>query len=200
MRNVIGRIARAKGLDGIAGPIRDAVLKPGVIKDAMNGVWLGHSLHPVLAQMPIACFTGAALLDVTGTSERAARRLVGMGLLSSAPAAMSGLADFADSHEEQRRIGIVHAAANSFALGCYVGSLLLRLSGRTRAGVAVGLVGYASVKPARRWAGIWRSGMPSGRTTLPKCPIPGLRSGLFSARPATSRTANPRGAKLVKSR
>ncbi|WP_133903328.1 Rieske 2Fe-2S domain-containing protein [Actinophytocola oryzae] len=144
--NLVDRVARAQVLDKVAGMVRDAVhavVRPGVVKDAAHGVWLGHPLHPALAQLPLGCYTGAALLDLTGAPDSGSSRLIGLGLLSSAPAAMTGLVDYADSHEEQQRIGVVHASANSAALACYVSSLLLRRSGRTKGGVAAGLLGYA---------------------------------------------------------
>jgi nitrite reductase/ring-hydroxylating ferredoxin subunit/uncharacterized membrane protein len=143
--SVVDRIARARVLDRAAGAVRDAVhavVRPGTVKDAVHGVWLGHPLHPALAQLPLACFTGATLLDLTGAPDSGSNRLIGLGLAGSAPAAMSGLVDYADSHEEQQRVGVVHAAVNSAALACYAGSLLLRRSGRKRGGVVAGLVGY----------------------------------------------------------
>jgi hypothetical protein len=74
------------------------------------------------------------MLDLTGAADSGSTRLIGLGLATSVPAAMPGLADYADSHEEQQRIGVVHATANSVALACYAGSLLLRRSGRKRGG------------------------------------------------------------------
>jgi len=144
--DVVDRVARARVLDRAAGAVRDAVhavLPPGAVKDAAHGVWLGHPLHPALAQLPLGCFTGAALLDLTGMPGSGSSRLIGLGLASSAPAAMAGLVDYADGHEDQQRVGVVHAAANSAALACYAVSLLLRRSGRGRGGVAAGLAGYA---------------------------------------------------------
>jgi nitrite reductase/ring-hydroxylating ferredoxin subunit/uncharacterized membrane protein len=142
----VDRIARATGLDKVTGALRDAtnkVLRPGRVKDVLHGVWLGHPLHPALAQFAVGCFTGAALLDVTGDRKDAASRLIGIGVLGSLPAVAAGLADYAEGHEEQQRIGVVHAAANTVALGCYVVSLRLRSTGRRGGGVALGLVAYS---------------------------------------------------------
>jgi uncharacterized membrane protein len=60
-----------------------------------------HPLHPALAQFPVGCFTGAALLDLSGNPGKAADRLIGWGVVGSVPA---GSADYADSHEEQQRV------------------------------------------------------------------------------------------------
>jgi nitrite reductase/ring-hydroxylating ferredoxin subunit/uncharacterized membrane protein len=146
--SLIDRIASARGLDGVASMVRDAthrLLRPGALKDALHGVWLGHPLHPALAQLPVGCFLGAAVLDVTGDRGPGAGRLIGCGLAASAPAALSGLADYADAHEEQQRIGVLHAAANSAAVVCYLSSLTLRSQGSRTAGVALGLVGFGLV-------------------------------------------------------
>jgi nitrite reductase/ring-hydroxylating ferredoxin subunit/uncharacterized membrane protein len=146
-QNPIDRLANLAALDRVAGPVRDAVqkvLKPGRVKNALHGVWLGHAAHPALAQFPLGCFTGAAVLDLTGQRGPAAR-LIGAGMLGSVPAAASGLADYADGHEEQQRVGVVHAALNSAALACYAVSLGLRARGRTAAALATGMAGYTMV-------------------------------------------------------
>lgn len=143
-RSPIDLIANVTALDRAAGLVRDAVhkvLPPGAVKNALHGVWLGHALHPALAQLPLGFFTAATALDVTGGQDAAAKRLIGLGILSSVPAATTGLTDYADGHEEQQRIGLVHAALNSVALGCYGASLVLRARGRT--GTATSLIGCA---------------------------------------------------------
>ncbi|HEX5115143.1 MAG TPA: Rieske (2Fe-2S) protein [Pseudonocardiaceae bacterium] len=141
----VDRIATATWLDRAASAMRAAVattLRSGRVKDALHGVWLGHPLHPALAQFPVGCFTGAAVLDLTGARDGHADRLIRWGLLGSVPAALAGLADYAEGHEEQQRIGLVHAAANVSAIACYLGSLRLRSSGLSALGVASGLVAY----------------------------------------------------------
>jgi nitrite reductase/ring-hydroxylating ferredoxin subunit/uncharacterized membrane protein len=143
---LIDRIASLRGLDAVAGIVRDAthrVLRPGVAKDLLHGVWLGHPLHPALAQLSVGCFTGAAVLDIRGDHGDGTARLIRWGLAAGLPTAAAGLADYADAHEEQQRIGVVHAAANSAALVSYLASLRLRSAGRTRAGTVAGLVGFA---------------------------------------------------------
>ncbi|HVV21624.1 MAG TPA: Rieske (2Fe-2S) protein [Pseudonocardiaceae bacterium] len=142
----VDRIAEATWLDGVAGAVRDAttkLLRPGWFKDALHGVWLGHPVHPVLAQFAVGCFTGAALLDVTGDRDGAASRLIRFGVLGSLPAAVAGLADYAEGHEEQQRVGVVHATANTMALAGYLVSLRLRATGRHGRGVLTGLMAYS---------------------------------------------------------
>ncbi len=71
------------------------------------------------------------------SSRRASRRPV--------PAAAAGLADFAEMHEQQRRVGVVHAAANTVALALYSGSLVARVRGDRGAGRLLGYLGLSVV-------------------------------------------------------
>ncbi|HMD92148.1 MAG TPA: hypothetical protein VKG80_05845 [Trebonia sp.] len=54
--HLISSLERAKFLDRLAGPGQRAarLLRPGPVRDALHGVWLGHPLHPVLVQVPAA--------------------------------------------------------------------------------------------------------------------------------------------------
>ena len=68
-----------------------------------------------------------------------------LGALAALPGAINGLSDWADSYVEERRVGLVHAAANVAGLGLFALSLgtgrrarRLRLLGL----VAVGAGGY----------------------------------------------------------
>jgi nitrite reductase/ring-hydroxylating ferredoxin subunit len=54
----------------------------------------------------------------------------------------AGLADWADLEPEQRRVGLVHAATNALATGCYLVSYVARRRGRR--GVLAGLLGLAA--------------------------------------------------------
>ena len=36
------------------------------LKDLLNGVWLGHPVHPMVTDVPVGALTAAALLDLTG--------------------------------------------------------------------------------------------------------------------------------------
>jgi nitrite reductase/ring-hydroxylating ferredoxin subunit/uncharacterized membrane protein len=140
------RLEGLEGLDELAGMLADVVGKvvpSGALKDALSGTWLGHSLHPLLTDLPIGTWTSALLLDLLGgeESERAAELLVGLGLLSSLPTAASGFSDWADTQEGERRVGLLHAISNTAALGLLGGSYAARRRGNRRTGVLLGLVG-----------------------------------------------------------
>lgn len=142
------RVEAEKTLDPVANKVADAVSKvlpAGPVKDLLSGTWLGHSLHPLLTDVPIGAWTSASVLDVTGGdgSRAAARRLVGIGILASLPTAASGLSDFSDTYGPERRVGIAHAGLNTVALGLFSGSYLARRRGADGAGRALGLAGMA---------------------------------------------------------
>src|SRR5215218_119324 len=79
--------------------VRDTV-PAGPVKDGLSGTWLGHALHPLLTDLPIGTWTSALLLDWLGGkgSERAADRLIGIGLAATLPAGR-------DRHERVGRLG-----------------------------------------------------------------------------------------------
>jgi nitrite reductase/ring-hydroxylating ferredoxin subunit/uncharacterized membrane protein len=141
------QLERVEGLDRVVEPLQQVVRKlpPGRFKDALHGVWLGHPVHPVLVQLPVGAWMSAAFLDALGRDDDGARHLIGLGLLASVPAALAGSADWAEQHEQQLRTGVVHAAANSAAIGLYAGSLLARARQRAGLGKALGYAGLAAV-------------------------------------------------------
>jgi nitrite reductase/ring-hydroxylating ferredoxin subunit/uncharacterized membrane protein len=126
-----------------AGRYISRALPPGPLKDLVSGTWLGHAVHPLLTDLPIGFWTSAWTLDIVGgpTSRAAARRLVGLGILSAVPAAATGASDWADTTGGGRRVGLVHAAANSAALGAFVASYLHRRAGNWAKGTAWGWAG-----------------------------------------------------------
>jgi nitrite reductase/ring-hydroxylating ferredoxin subunit len=141
-------LAGLEALDPPAKKIGKAVrtiVKPGPVKDALSGSWLGHALHPLLTDVTIGSFTSAVALDWLGgrESEPAARRLIGLGLLSAVPTVSSGYSDWADTEvadDSVRRIGIVHAAANATAASLFAASWLARRRGDHGRGKALALV------------------------------------------------------------
>jgi nitrite reductase/ring-hydroxylating ferredoxin subunit/uncharacterized membrane protein len=135
--------ARLDGLgDRLTGAIGQAI-PAGAVKDGLSGVWLGHALHPMLTDLPIGFWTSAMALDVFGgrTGRDDARRLVALGLLSAIPAAAAGASDWSDTTDAPRRVGLVHAGANSAALALYFGSWRARCRGRHGWGIFLSFAG-----------------------------------------------------------
>ena len=142
-------LAGLEALDAPAKKIGKAVrtvIKPGPVKNALSGSWLGHALHPLLTDVTIGSFTSAVALDWLGgeESEPAAQRLIGLGLLSTLPTVSSGYSDWADtevSNDAVRRIGIVHAVSNFTAASLFAASWLARRGGDHGRGRALALAG-----------------------------------------------------------
>jgi nitrite reductase/ring-hydroxylating ferredoxin subunit len=155
----ISRLEQANQLDRVITPVQRAarMLHPGRVRDALHGVWLGHPLHPVLVQAPVGAWLSAAVLDLFPSSERESRRLVAFGLIAAVPAALAGTADWSEQHEQQMRVGVVHAAANIAASAVYGASLAvsgpqagkaLRFAGLTLAATASLMGGHISFRQA----------------------------------------------------
>jgi nitrite reductase/ring-hydroxylating ferredoxin subunit/uncharacterized membrane protein len=148
-----GRLERAGALDPVVERITaavDTVLPPGAVKDALHGRWLGHPLHPLLIAVPIGFWSGTSLLDLVpgdAGTRRAAQRLVGAGLLAAVPTVASGLADWSalGAFRRPKRVGFVHALANTLTTGLYGASWLARRRGNHDRGRLLALTGAAGL-------------------------------------------------------
>ena len=118
---LIDRLEHATGLDPLvqAGQRAARLVRPGRIRDVLHGTWLGHPLHPLLAQAATGAWLSAGVLDCSPGQEEAARLLTAVGLAAAGPAALAGAADWSEQHEQQMRVGVVHAMANALAIGLY---------------------------------------------------------------------------------
>jgi nitrite reductase/ring-hydroxylating ferredoxin subunit/uncharacterized membrane protein len=144
---LISRLEQNSRLDKVvsAGQRAARLIRPGKVRDGLHGVWLGHPLHPLLVQAPVGAWLSASILDLFGglaDDQKAARRLVTAGLTAAVPAAVAGVADWSEQHEQQMRVGVVHAAGNLAAMTLYGASLLAR---GPRLGRALRLAGLAAV-------------------------------------------------------
>jgi len=131
--------AIAAALDGPIGP---------QIANILHGTWLGHPLHAVLTDVPIGCWTAAAILDAleaagkTGLA-RGTAAIITLGLVGAAGTAATGLADWSKiGGGEPRRIGLVHGLLNTMATACYATSLCLRRNQSRRAGRQFAFAGF----------------------------------------------------------
>jgi nitrite reductase/ring-hydroxylating ferredoxin subunit/uncharacterized membrane protein len=123
----------------------DAVLKPRALEDVLHGVPAGHPVHPAIVLVPAGTWIGAAVLDLLPGTERAARTLVGAGVLAAAPAIVTGWADWARTRPEQQRVGIVHAAANESAWVLYGASWFARRGGHAGVGRTLSFLGLGLI-------------------------------------------------------
>ncbi|GAB1813659.1 Rieske (2Fe-2S) protein [Mycobacterium sp. MUNTM1] len=123
------------------------------ITNALNGVWLGHPVHPPLASLTSGALATTVLLDATSLlpaqpvteardASRFASRALGVGILASVCSALTGATDWQHTHQEQRRVGLVHGIVNVAATALYMRSWWDRRRGHRGRGIALTALGY----------------------------------------------------------
>jgi nitrite reductase/ring-hydroxylating ferredoxin subunit/uncharacterized membrane protein len=178
VRRLLRRIEGARALDPVADSLSGAVaaaVRPRPVKNLLHGSWLGHPAHPLLTDLPIGAWTCAAVLDVLGgrRTRAGADALVGFGIATAVPTVATGAADWSANNDPRvRRVGTLHALANSVALALSVASLLARRRGRRLQGVALSLAGLGAVSVGGYLGGHLSYGLASGmdRTALDEGP------------------------------
>ncbi|WP_151524037.1 (2Fe-2S)-binding protein [Serinicoccus kebangsaanensis] len=140
------RLEETEALDGPVSAIEPtitSVFGSGTRGALLRGEQLGHALHPVLTDLTLGSWTSATVLDLVGgpDSAAAARRLVGLGLLTAGPTAWSGWAEWAETGPRDKRVGLVHAISNGVAAGAYAASWIARRQGHHRLGAVLALGG-----------------------------------------------------------
>lgn len=142
LQAAVDKLERAEALDPSVTAVKkavDASLPTPAVRDALHGVWFGHPLHPAMIVLPLGSWISASVLDFLPGTQRAARALVGLGVLATVPTAAAGAADWSDLHPQQQRTGLVHAAANIVALGLQAASWRARGGGRRARGATLSL-------------------------------------------------------------
>jgi nitrite reductase/ring-hydroxylating ferredoxin subunit/uncharacterized membrane protein len=155
LANFVDGIERSEAFDGVVEGLRNVgqrYLSSKKVRSALSGTPIGHPAHPVLVDLPIGLWTSAMALDFTGTHHRkAARRLVGLGVVAALPAVATGLSDWLDTDGAEARVGLVHASANAAAFSAYAISWRARRKGHM-AGLGWSLVG-ATLLTVGGWLG-----------------------------------------------
>ena len=143
LMGILDRVADAAALDKVIDPARRAVQAalPQPLKDLLHGTWLGHPVHPVLVHVPVGAWASAGLLDLIPPFRPAATLLIGTGVATAVPAALSGAADWSEQDAGVRRLGALHAAANTAAVALYAGSLAARKRGNGALGLVLAYAG-----------------------------------------------------------
>ena len=150
LHGLMKRIEKAERLDAVAEPLSSGVQKavtPAAVRNLLSGTWLGHSVHPMLTDVPIGLWTASTVLDLLGgeDAEPASDLLVAVGLASAVPTAVTGMNDWSDTSGGEKRLGVAHALANTLGVALFAVSLVARRNGNRGAGKTLGLLGYTSL-------------------------------------------------------
>ncbi len=132
---------RLDGARALMAKLADAL--PPSARPLLEGDWLGHPAHPMLTDLPIGFWTSATVLDLLGgrRAAPAAKRLIGLGLLTVPMTAAAGLADWRKMPVSKQRVGVAHAVGNSAASAMYLLSWAARRRGQRIRGAMFALVG-----------------------------------------------------------
>jgi nitrite reductase/ring-hydroxylating ferredoxin subunit/uncharacterized membrane protein len=121
------------------------------LENTLNGVWLGHPLHPVLTDIPIGAWSTAVALDAleSGTGNRkfgkGADAAIVMGAAASVATAAAGITDWQHLSGEPRRVGMLHALLNTVTLVLFGASLAARSTRNRALGRKLALFGFSTL-------------------------------------------------------
>jgi len=147
-------------LDKLADPLQQGLHKlfgankgTKEAKDWLNGTPIRHRVHPAIIIWPLGAWTMGTVLDLLDglAADRryraAADASVLFGIIGTFPTAAAGLADWVDTYDHHRRVGMAHATLNGISLALYIASLALRSGGDGRRGAARALsgLGFATI-------------------------------------------------------
>lgn len=150
LEGLLERLERSKFFNRAGEVIGTAfvkVVRPGPFKEFLSGSWLAHPAHPMLTDIPMGAWTSAFVLDLLGdeASRDAADTLVGVGVVTALPTALTGLSDLADVTEsDQRTVGTAHMFGNVGAVILYGASYLARRRGARGAGLVLSTLGASA--------------------------------------------------------
>ena len=150
-------LSRMPWLDKLSTPLQQWTNKlfgqPGQIsykiKDALNGVWVGHVVHPILVAFPIGSWTATTLLDVVWLADenegvaRSADITMWLGIGGAVASAATGLTNWVDTDGPDQRTGMLHALLNTGILSLNIVSAILRITGQRRAAIGIAAGAYA---------------------------------------------------------
>ncbi len=185
-------------LDAVAEPLQQIIHRlfrssavAHAAKDALNGTPIRHRVHPALVAVPIGAWTTSAVLDLldakAGTGDAPSKWSAGadaavvFGLASVPPVAWAGIADWVDTYDHPRRVGMAHWLVNLTAIGLYGASVAARKAGNRAGGRLFGFAGLGVLMLGGALGGemVFNLGVNVPFTLYPK-PPEGFRDVLAS--------------------
>jgi len=133
---LVQRVENATELDradAVLGPLASALTSDPRRRALLRGEWFGHGIHPVLTDLPLGMWLSASVLDFIGGKggRKASRRLIGLGILSFFPTALTGWAEWSGVQAQRdRRTGIAHALLQGTGMVAYMASWNARRRGK----------------------------------------------------------------------
>lgn len=123
--------------------------------NVLHGTWLGHPLHPALVSLPIGAWSLAFVFDAlelvrkkkSGNAELA----IAAGILGAVASAVTGLADWSETDDRAKKIGLVHGSMNLLSTSLYISSLATRRRSRST-GIGLSMIAFG-VANAAAWLG-----------------------------------------------
>ncbi|CAN5793737.1 hypothetical protein BH23ACT11_BH23ACT11_24180 [soil metagenome] len=129
------------------------------LRDVLDGKYLEAPFHPMLSDVPLGSWTATTVCDGidAATDSRAARNAADATLIignaGAVAAAVTGLSDWRYLSGGSRKMGVAHGLLNSVGLAFNVSSLLLRATGRRKAGRLAFLAGFSIAGTAAHLGG-----------------------------------------------
>jgi uncharacterized membrane protein len=148
LHRILSRVESLESVDAAADASADVarrVIDGAHLGHLLRGSWLGHPVHPLLITLPIGTWMTSLVFDLALRDPATARRLIGIGLLTTPPTVLAGWADYPLLTRSQRRVGLVHAASN--AVGVTMFALAYRAYRREKLRAARGyaIAGLAAI-------------------------------------------------------
>jgi nitrite reductase/ring-hydroxylating ferredoxin subunit/uncharacterized membrane protein len=139
-----------EGVSAVVQPLYDRYRDTLAVELMHGGRWAGHALHPALSDLPIGLWSATVVLETLGKDVAAegdrvdpAAALTAAGLAAAAATAVTGVADWNVSDDEDRRVGLFHGLLNLAAMTLQGASLAARLAGHRGSARTLSTAGMA---------------------------------------------------------
>lgn len=162
-QRLLARLEQAEVLDRpveAAGPFARSLVSRRSMRRFLHGDATGIPIHVILTDVPLGAWWMAMFLDhfPDGSSQRSATRLVGLGVVASAPTAAAGWAEWALADHPTQRVGVVHAAVNGATVLIFLASWVARARDHHVLGARLTKVGGAATLVGSSLGGHMSSG------------------------------------------